>query len=117
MKYIYSIVISLFLLGCSTNDIDYTLARMAGNKPAQFFYFANSYDANHYMFEHKEFNISMIQTKENDWIDMGGWNGAYIYGGIGVGLDIEEVTKYGGVLSYGINMSSSIWKYGERERD
>ena len=58
----------------------------------------------------------MIQTKENDWIDMGGWNGAYIYGGIGVGLDIKEVTKYGGVLSYGINMSSDIREYTDTDK-
>ncbi|MCW8895250.1 MAG: hypothetical protein OQK48_00240 [Sulfurimonas sp.] len=117
MKYIYSILISLFLLGCSTNDIDYALARMAGNKPAGFFYFANSYDANHYVFEHKDFNISMIQTKQQDWIDMGGWKGAYIYGGIGVGVDIKEVTKYGDILGYGININSSIYPYTDRERD
>ncbi|MFA5461979.1 MAG: hypothetical protein WC274_07870 [Sulfurimonas sp.] len=117
MKYIYSIFISLFFLGCSTNDIDYTLARMAGNKPAQFFYFATPSDANQYMFHHKDFDMLMPQTKEIDWIDMGGWNGAYIYGGIGVGLDIKEVTKYGGVLSYGINMNSSIYPYTDRERE
>jgi len=113
MKYIYSILISLFLLGCSTDNIDYTLARMSGNKPAGFFYFKNSYDANHYMFEHKDFNISMIQTNQQDWIDMGGWHGAYIYDGIGLGLEIKEVRAYGDIFGYGINIFSSVGKTNE----
>lgn len=117
MKYINSIMISLLLLGCSTNNIDYTLARMAGNKPAQFFKFATSHDANDYMFHHKDFDMLMPQTKEVDWTDMGGWNGAYIYGGIGIGLEISEIKKYGDILGYGINMTSSIMRYTDRERE
>ena len=117
MKYLFLTIITLLFTACTTNDIDYALARAAGNKPAQFFKFNTPSDANHYMFHHKDFDILMPETTKSDWIQMGGWNGAYIYGGIGVGLDIKEVRKYGGVLSYGINMTSSIWKYENRERE
>jgi len=117
MRYIYLILMTIFLSGCSTKDINDMLVATSGDKPPQFFKFAKSYDANHYMFHHKDFDILMPQTKEADWTKMGGWNGAFIYGGIGVGLDIKEVKKYGGVLSYGINMTSSIMKYTDRERE
>lgn len=103
MKNLYIILFILgttLFQGCSTNDIDYALARAAGNKPAGFFYFKNSYDANHHMFHHKDFDLLMIETKQQDWIDMGGWHGAYIYGGIGLGLEIKEVGKYGDIFGY-----------------
>jgi len=93
------------------------MAAMAGNKPAQFFYFRNMHDANSYVFDEKDYNVSMIPTYKKDWIKMGGWQGAYIYGGIGYGLDIKEVKKYGGVLSYGINISSHIYPYNKTEDD
>jgi len=117
MRYIYLLIINLLLLGCSTKDINDVLVATSGNKPAQFFQFPTSYDANHYMFHHKDFDILMLETKQQDWIDMGGWNGAYIYGGIGVGLEIKEEKKYGDIFGYGINITSSVGKYGEGDKE
>lgn len=117
MKYIYSIVISLFLLGCSTNDIDYTLARMAGNKPAQFFYFATPEKVEQWYFETKDYMALPPKTYKKDWELMSPWNGAYIYGGISFGIENPDVNEKGLSIGYGINMSSSIGEYREEDKE
>jgi hypothetical protein len=116
MKYIYSIVISLFLLGCSTNDIDYTLARMAGNKPAQFFYFATPEKVEQWYFETKDYMALPPKTYKKDWELMSPWNGAYIYGGISFGIENPDVNEKGLSIGYGINMSSDIREYTDTDK-
>ena len=110
------LVISVVLASCDTNHIDYTLARASGNKPAQFFYFSNPSDANNYRFHHKVFDIDMLQAYQKDWKLMGGWSGAFIYGGIGIALDIKEVNTIGDIFSYGINITTYKDKVGEHQR-
>lgn len=117
MKYIYSIIISLLLLGCSTNDIDYTLARMAGNKPAQFFYFATPEKVEQWYFETKDYMALPPKTYKKDWELMSPWNGAYIYGGISFGIENPDVNEKGLSIGYGINMSSSVYPSTDREKE
>jgi len=116
MRYIYSITISLFLLGCSTNDIDYTLARMAGNKPAGFFALNSVEEVNKWSFKTKDYKALPPMTYKKDWGLMSPWNGAYIYGGISFGIENPDVNEKGLSVGYGINMSSSITTYEEREK-
>ncbi len=114
-KFIILFILSLIFIGCSTDTIDNTLSRAAGNKTPQFFRFPTSYDANHYMFYHKDFNVLMAKTKPLDWTRMSGWSGAYIYGGVGMGVRNPDVKTKGVYLGYGINFSSSTSNYTERE--
>ena len=93
------------------------MAAMAGNKPAQFFYFRNMHDANSYVFDEKDYNVSMIPTYKKDWELMGPWNGAYIYGGISFGIENPDVSKEGLYIGYGINISSHIYPYNKTEDD
>ncbi len=113
-----SMVVVLMLSGCSTHDvsdaIDDALVATSGNKPPKFFAFASLSRANGYIMDHKDFTFMMPLTKERDWSKMSGWNGAYIYGGISVGVEkLREKTR-GKILGYGFNFSSSVGKYGER---
>ena len=109
---------SLLLLGCATNDIDYTLARMAGNKQATFFAFDSVEEVNKWSFETKDYKALPPQTYKKDWELMSPWNGAYIYGGISFGIENQDEFEVGGTyVGYGINMTSSVWKYEKRERE
>jgi len=113
------IIGSIFMIvGCSTHDvsnaIDNTLVATSGNKPPKFFVFSSPYRANGYIMQHGDFTFMMPLTKGEDWSKMDGWNGAYIYGGISVGVEKYREKTRGKVLGYGFNFSSSIGKYGER---
>ena len=112
--------IVLMLSGCSTHDVsdvvDNALIATSGNKPPKFFAFASPYRANGYIIQHKDFSFMMPLTKEKDWTKMSGWSGAYIYGGIGIGVDNPDVKTVGSILGYGVDFSSSIGKYGERAK-
>jgi hypothetical protein len=115
MKYIYSILISLFLLGCSTKDIDDVLAATSGNKPPQFFKFTSPEKVEKWYFETKDYKALPPQTYQKDWELMSPWNGAYIYGGISFGIENPDVNEKGLSIGYGINMNSSSGKYEKRE--
>ncbi len=120
LKILMTTVIALILSGCSTHDVsdvvDNALVATSGNKPPKFFAFASPYRANGYIMHHKDFTFMMPLTKEKDWNKMSGWSGAYIYGGIGIGVDNPDVKKVGSILGYGFNFSTSISKYGERAK-
>jgi len=103
-------------LGCSTNDIDYTLARMAGNKPAGFFALDSVEEVNKWSFETNDYKALPPNTYKKDWELMSPWNGAYIYGGISFGIENTDVNEKGLLVGYGINMNSSIDKYGDRAK-
>lgn len=112
------------LFGCNANTashtlsdtIDSALVATSGNKPPQFFAFASPYRANGYVMQHKDYSFTMPLTKTSDWSKMSGWTGAYIYGGIGIGVDNLNTKTYGAVLSYGINVSSSVGEYSVRKK-
>ena len=110
----------LILDGCSTHDVsdavDNTLVATSGNKPPKFFAFASPSRANGYIMHHKDFTFMMPLTKEKDWSKMDGWDGAYIYGGISVGVAKHREKTKGKMLGYGFNFSSSIGEYGDMER-
>jgi len=120
LKIQISMGIVLIVLGCSTHDVsdvvDNALVATSGNKPPKFFAFASPYRANGYIMQHKDFSFMMPETKERDWTKMSGWSGAYIYGGIGIGVDNPDVKIIGSILGYGIDFSSSVGKYGDMER-
>jgi len=120
MKYSLLALLSIGLLGCSTHDVsdvvDNALVVTSGNKPPKFFAFASLYRANGYIMQHKDFSFMMPETKEKDWRKMSGWSGAYIYGGIGIGVDNPDVKTIGSILGYGFNFSSSVSKYTEMQR-
>jgi hypothetical protein len=116
MKYIYSVLISLFLLGCSTKDIDDVLAAAAGNKPPQFFKFTSPAKVEKWYFETKDYKALPPKTYQKDWKLMSPWHGAYIYGGIAFGNGNKDENQVGLYLGYGINMTSSVTMYGDRER-
>lgn len=119
LKIQMSMVIVLMLSGCSTHDVsdavDNALVATSGNKPPQFFAFASPYRANGYIMDHKDFSFMMPATKEKDWNKMSGWGGAYIYGGVGIGVDNPDVKTVGSILGYGIDFSSSLSDYGDME--
>ncbi len=110
----------LILDGCSTHDVsdavDNALVATSGNKPPKFFAFASPSRANGYIMHHKDFMFMMPLTKEKDWIKMDGWDGAYIYGDISVGVAKHREKTRGKMLGYGFNFSSSIGKYDERSQ-
>ncbi|GIT98146.1 hypothetical protein [Sulfurovum sp. TSL1] len=119
------VAIMLFTLsGCNSNTpshtlsnaIDKALIATSGNKPPQFFAFSSSYRANGYVMQHKDYSFTMPLTKERDWSKMSGWNGAYIYGGIGIGMDNPDNKKIGNLLGYAINISSRVGEYGKMQR-
>lgn len=119
-----TVIIFFILLGCSadktsrtlSNAIDKALIATSGNKPPQFFAFLSPDRANGYVMQHKDYSFIMPLTKEIDWSKMSGWNGAYIYGGIGIGIDNPDNKNIGNLLGYSINVSSSVGKYGEMQK-
>jgi hypothetical protein len=62
MNKVWLWLIVFIFSGCNKNNIDYTLARIAGNKPMKLFHFTNSYDANHYIFHRKDYDLHMPTT-------------------------------------------------------
>ena len=120
MKYMNYIVLSVLLIslfeGCSTNDIDYALARASGNKPATFFRFTSPKKVDEWYFKKDEFVALPPKTYRKDWQLMGGWNGAYIYGGISFGVENKDVNSVGLKIGYSIVFSTSHGKVGEYER-
>lgn len=62
---------------CTAEDYNSMRSYSAGNSAPSFFHFTTSYDANHYMFNQKSFDILMAKTKKDDWIKMKGWNGVF----------------------------------------
>jgi hypothetical protein len=116
VKYMLYIVLFFSFAGCSSNDIDYVLARVAGNKPPQFFKFTSPSYVNQWRFEHKNFVALPPITKEEDWKKMDGWDGAYIYGGIAFGVGKHRAGTKGLMLGYGIVFSSFVAKYGKKEQ-
>ena len=128
MKRYFKITLAAIMLftlfGCNANTASHTLSNAidsalvatSGNKPPQFFAFASPYRANGYVMQHKDYSFTMPLTKASDWSKMSGWTGAYIYGGIGIGVDNLNTKTYGAVLSYGINVSSSVGEYGEMQQ-
>jgi hypothetical protein len=117
MRYIYIVLISLFIAGCSTNDIDYALARAAGNKPATFFVFDSVEEVNKWQFETKDYKALPPQTYQKDWELMSPWHGAYIYGGIAFGNGNKDENQVGLYIGYGINMMSSTGKYEDEDNE
>lgn len=110
ISFLLFLSLTLIFNACSSDTYDGIRSRMAGNKSPSFFHFSTPYDANHYMFHQKYFDILMPQVKKNDWLDMEGWDGLFINGGdngFAVGLDQKVDTSKGGWISYHISVSSS----------
>jgi len=77
-----TMIFSFLLGGCNVNDYDDVMARVAGNKPNQYFHFSNPTDANHYTFHDKAFDIHMLQTKQSDWSHDRRWGGSFVWNGV-----------------------------------
>ncbi len=119
INFILFLSLTFMFNSCSSDTYDGIRSGMAGNEPPRFFHFSTPYDASHYMFHQKDFDVLMPQVKKNDWIEMEGWDGLFINGGdngFAVGLDQKVSTNKGGWLSYHISVSSSIGKYTEEDK-
>ena len=110
MKYIYSILISFFLLGCSSqkmvdsyNDLS---IKLAGNKPAAFVQFKDKKQMSQYQFDGKNFTVFMPLAEQKDWEQAGGWHASFH----GKEISTLYLYKYG---AYHIEFYSSIYKYGD----
>ena len=120
INFISLILFVLTFSGCSSDRYDEIESKLAGNKPPSFFHFSNANDANHYIFHQQSFDISMIQSKTNDWIIMKGWKGTFnkrtndeftLY------LEPKAPKDKGGSIRYHVFVSSSkVSKYSERDR-
>jgi len=110
-------------IGCSAKEANKNstilannlLVSLSGNQPPQRFVFASPYRANGYVMQHKDYAFTMPLTKEKDWSDMSGWYGSSDFQGIGMAVNNSD-TKMGIMLGYGINISSSVGKYGEMQK-
>ena len=116
MNRLWIVGIAFFIAACSTNDIDYVLARMAGNKPPQFFKFTSPEKVERWYFETKDYEALPPKTYKKDWIKMRGWSGASDSCAIALSLEGPYTKKYGTVLRYNYEFSSWTDKYGKMER-
>jgi hypothetical protein len=99
------------------NNVDDFMQWTSGNKPPQFFMFANPQTADNFTLEHKDFSVSTPSTYEKDWKKMLGWRGGFIYGGAFYSLAQYSSKETGGIiLDYTIEFTSSTTSYGEREK-
>jgi hypothetical protein len=107
--------------GCSKNSIrdsvDGFMQSTSGNKPPQFFMFANSKTADNFTLEHKDFSVKAPLAYDKDWNKMLGWRGGFIYGGAFYSLaQYRSKETKGIVLDYTFEFMSSTTTYEERER-
>ncbi|MFW3440647.1 hypothetical protein ACN9J6_03845 [Aliarcobacter butzleri] len=114
MQYIFLFIIAFILNGCSPKSLENTVENLfvasSGNKPPSFFKIANVETMRDYVFDMPDYTIALPSAKEKDFTLMNGWEGATSYNkNMGIYLD-----NYG--ILYHIYVSTSIYKYEERER-
>jgi hypothetical protein len=78
MKYIKNFILFIiFFIGCSqkdiTNNLDNSMASMAGNRPPSAFRFLDYKQVNDAKFGFKDFEVLLPYAKPDDWVSMGGW--------------------------------------------
>ncbi len=114
MKYIILFILSLNFIGCSgrglENAIENAMISSSGNKPPQSFRVANLQTMKDYVFNTKDFSFSLPSAKESDFTKMGGWDGMSMRDGKTIVLGLKDS------IVYHIHITSSIYKYEERER-
>lgn len=114
MKYIFLFIIVFILNGCSPKSLENTVENLfvasSGNKPPSFFKIANVETMRDYVFDMPDYTIALPSAKEKDFTLMNGWEGATSYNkNMGIYLD-----NYG--VLYHIYVSTSVYKYTEREK-
>ena len=113
MKYIFLFIIVFILNGCSPKSLENTVENLfvasSGNKPPSFFKIANVETMRDYVFDMPDYTIALPSAKEEDFTLVGGWEGS-IHGNKNIVL---YSGKYGGL--YHIYVSTSVYKYDERE--
>jgi hypothetical protein len=114
MKYIFLFIIAFTFNGCSPKNLDNTVENMmislSGNEPPQSFRVANLQTMKDYVFNTKDFSFSLPLAKESDFTKMGGWEGMSMRDGKTIVLGLKDS------IVYHIHVTSSIYKYEERER-
>jgi hypothetical protein len=107
------LLVAFLFSGCSPKTLgDITeslLIASSGNKPPSFFKVANIETMRDYVFDMPDYTIALPSAKEEDFTLMGGWEGATYYNK-NIVLHMSEF----GIL-YHIHITTSIYKYGERE--
>jgi hypothetical protein len=114
MRYIFLFIIAFILNGCSPKSLENTVENLfvasSGNKPPNNFKIANIETMRDYVFDMPDYTIALPSAKEEDFTLMNGWEGATFYNK-NVVLHMSEF----GIL-YHIYVSTSVYKYEERER-
>jgi hypothetical protein len=118
VKYIYVILATFILYGCSgqqmADNITKAQIAMSGNKPPAFFRIENFYTMNHYAFETEDFSFKSPFAKEKDFSQMGGWFGGSHRDGKTIVLNLDP-KKIG--ISYQIVVSTDTYESTEIEKE
>ncbi|GIT98147.1 hypothetical protein [Sulfurovum sp. TSL1] len=117
-------IIWITLSGCNSNTashalsdaIDKALVVTSGNKPASRFHFTGPEYINRWYFSNKNYKMNAPTTYQKDWVKMSGWRGVEDFQGAELILYFKDALEYGDLLSYAINVSSSVGEYGERAK-
>ena len=113
MRYIIFFFLVFSLLGCSPksleNFVEKSLIATSGNKPPNNFKIANIEKMRDYVFDMPDYSISLPSAKEEDFRLMNGWEGAT--------FNNRDLVLYPGQYGiYHIHVTTSVYKYEERER-
>ncbi len=113
MRYIIFFFLVFILNGCSPKSLENTVENLfvasSGNKPPSNFKIANVETMRDYVFDMPDYSISLPSAKEEDFRLMNGWEGATI--------NNKDLVLYPGQYGiYHIHVTTSVYKYEERER-
>ena len=113
MRYIIIFFLVFSLFGCSPksleNFVEKSLISTSGNKAPNNFKIANLETMRDYVFDMPDYSISLPSAKEEDFRLMNGWEGAT--------FNNRDLVLYPGQYGiYHIHVTTSVYKYEERER-